>query len=288
MPIIRLLFNTKFQLTIIILLTIGVYTNTFGNQLVWDDKTFAEWQQTASFANLPYFLKGNLPGPHQGDYRLFKGIILTFDKVVFANSLFVFHLQAILIHLSATLLVYFLTKEIFKQFYANRNESFDKLRTSQANDRRMSETVPFLTALLFGVHPVHVEAITFITSSTDILGISFLLAAFYFYLRATSQDRAKGRLLLISGVLAFLAFATYEVALVLPLLLVLYDFCLSHEFKKRLRFHLFYLAIIVFYAILRFGVLKLSEENSYLAGSFYLTALAMVKVIAKYIDLTIF
>src|SRR3989344_2836944 len=90
MPIIRLLFNTKFQLAIIILLTVGVYANTIGNQLVWDDKTFASWQQTASFANLPYFLKGNLPGPHQGDYRLFKGIILTFDKVVFGNSLFVF------------------------------------------------------------------------------------------------------------------------------------------------------------------------------------------------------
>src|SRR3989338_6468230 len=111
---INLLNNTKIQLLIIAIVTIGVYTNTFGNQLVWDDKTFAEWQQTARFANLPYFLKGNLPGPHQGDYRLFKGLILTFDKVVFANSLFVFHLQALLIHLSVTLLVYFLTKEIFE------------------------------------------------------------------------------------------------------------------------------------------------------------------------------
>jgi len=114
MPIIRLLFNTKFQLAIIILLTVGVYANTFGNQLVWDDKTFADWELTASFKSLPQFLKGALPHPHEGDYRLFKGIILTFDKVVFANSLFVFHLQAILIHLSATLLVYFLTKKIFE------------------------------------------------------------------------------------------------------------------------------------------------------------------------------
>src|SRR3990167_2775376 len=232
MPIIRLLFNTKFQLTIIILLTVGVYANTLGNQLVWDDKTFASWQQTESFANLPYFLKGNLPGPHQGDYRLFKGIILTFDKVVFGNSLFVFHLQALLIHLSVTLLIYLVTLKILQK----------------AQDGKNAAPVAFLTALLFGVHPVHTEAVTFITSSTDIIGIAFLFLSFYFYIKAPDEYRSKKRNLALSGIFALLAFAAYEVTFVLPGLFMLYDFCFpkleKERSKERFLGYLYFLLIL--------------------------------------------
>src|SRR3990167_1944101 len=276
MPIIRLLFNTKFQLAIIILLTVGVYANTIGNQLVWDDKTFASWQQTASFANLPYFLKGNLPGPHQGDYRLFKGIILTFDKVVFGNSLFVFHLQAILIHLSVTFLVFLLTKKILDTML----------------DAKKVAMVAFLTALLFGVHPVHVEAVTFITSSTDIVGIAFLFLSFYFYVLASGKYQFKKKKLIISGIFALLAFASYEVTFVLPALFVLYDFCFpkleKEQSKEKFLRYVYFLSILASYAVVRFGILKVREGKSFLEGSFYLTMLAQAKAMLEYVKITVF
>src|SRR3990167_5580509 len=290
MPIIRLLFNTKFQLAIIILLTVGVYANTFGNQLVWDDKTFADWELTASFKSLPQFLKGALPHPHEGDYRLFKGIILTFDKVVFANSLFVFHLQAILIHLSATLLVYFLTKKIFELETINdKRETVLKVSSFQFP---FSGLVAFLTAILFGVHPVHVEAVTFIICSTDILGISFLLAAFYFYIRARSEYQYRKKRLAISGLLALLAFASYEITFILPVLVILYDFCfpmkIKESAKERIFRHLYFWGILASYAVFRFGILKLTEKREFLENSFYLTMLAQAKAIWEYIQIIVF
>lgn len=265
--------NLKFQIIFILVLTSIVYANTLNNEIVWDDATFMNWEATRSFKNMGYFLRGGLPEAHLGDYRPLKGIILTLDYKLFKLNPIGYHIQAILIHLSATFLVFLVTFELFKVVVGERWSKFTS----------------FLSALLFGIHPIQTEAITFITSSTDILGVSFFLASLYFYIRASREVELRSILIITSLVFAFFAFFTYPITLILPIVLILYDFIFNHDLKSRISgiYYLFYFALVLFYFILKFLLLSELGEKNFPAHNFYFTLLAMAKVLLKYISLII-
>lgn len=267
--------NVKVQILVIILLASAVYANTLSNEFVWDDKRFIGWELPRSFKNIPIFLIGGLPPPHQGDYRPIKGIILTIDYFLFRANPFGYHLQAILIHLASTLLVYSVVKLILK----NRLSSVS------------ASIVAFMTALIFGVHPIQTEAITFVTSSSDVIGVTFLLASFYFYLKNQSDQANRKLYLVLSAIFAYLAYLSYEMTFVLPLLIILYDLCFKRfsfsTIKNNYKKYLIYFGLLFIYLFLRLVILNVRQEEDYLAGSFYFTMLAMIKVVGKYILLII-
>jgi protein O-mannosyl-transferase len=86
--------------------------------------------------------------------------------------------------------------------------------------RRLLETVPrgrtiaFVAALLFAVHPVHVEAVASVVGRAELLAAGFVLAAWLFHL----QDRWA-----LASVCFVLALWSKESALALPLLVVAGD-----------------------------------------------------------------
>src|SRR3989344_5140944 len=90
------------------------------------------------------------------------------------------------------------------------------------NDKRiltnkpMELWVPFVSGLLFGLHPVHTETITYISSSMEATGIAFALLAFYLYLLGKKYYWWS----VAAGVAAFF---THEITLVLPVLVLLYE-----------------------------------------------------------------
>ncbi len=266
--------NRPWVLVLIIsLVTIGVYLNTLGNEFVWDDKGFIRWPMIRSYENIKFFLKGALPDEHFGDYRPLKGIILTINYALFKDRPLGYHLTAIFIHLTTTLMVYLVTSAIFR------------------NNARV-RLLAFAAALLFGVHPIHTEAITFVTSSSDVIGITFFLAAFYFYVRNTQINWGNKAYFLASLFFAALAFLSYEMTLVLPFILFLYDVCFGRlikvEWIGRIKNYLVYLGVIILYAIWRYGVLGISEGKSYPENNFFLNIITMVKVFAQYVVLTVF
>lgn len=89
-------------------------------------------------------------------------------------------------------------------------------------------TAAWLAALLFAVHPIHVEAVGWISALPDLLCTFFSLLGFWLYLRAedTSQGMEQRRYWLEVGVGAcvLLALLAKEIGFVMPLLLVLYEF----------------------------------------------------------------
>lgn len=265
----------KIQILVIAILTIVVYGNTLKNEFVWDDKTFAGWELTKSFKYLPHILKGALPFPHEGDFRPVKGLILAVDYKLFGLEPFWYHLQAILIHLSVTIMVYLLTRTIVNT----------KL------DQKYQQWVPFVTAILFGIHPIHTESVTFVTSSTDLIGILFFLAAFWLYIKASNQNYTRKILVACSVVLGFLAFVSYEVTLVLPFIIIAYDFSLRdigvRGIFKNAKIYSVYVVAVGVYALMRFGILKVYDNEGYVGDSFFLTMLASVKALSKYVELVV-
>lgn len=92
-------------------------------------------------------------------------------------------------------------------------------------------TAATIGALLFAVHPVHVESVAWISGSTDPLAAAFLLLAFLFYVGA-----GKNR---IYPILSWLAFAAAllckETSLLFPLIILAYAFLLGDETERKLR-----------------------------------------------------
>lgn len=261
--------NFKFQLFLICILTFAVYANTLSNQFVFDDVTFSNWTLVRSLENLPALLKGALPEPHYGDFRPTKGVILALDYKFWGLNVVGYHLQAIAIHITATILVYLIAFKIAK-----------------------SRMVAFLTGLFFGLHPIHTEAITFITSSTDILGVVLFFASFLLYLKFLDEGRGRNKFLILSLVFSFFAYLVYELVLVLPLVIIFYDFCFENlrikNLQDRWKRYALYFGVIVLYLIIRFLVLGVFKEQEYLGDSFFLTILAMAKVFLKYVWLLIY
>lgn len=77
-------------------------------------------------------------------------------------------------------------------------------------------------ALLFGVHPIQTESVTYIISRTELLATFFYLATFLLFIKGAPTGKfgyAIGML-----VTSFLAMGSKEWAVTLPALLILYDF----------------------------------------------------------------
>ncbi len=77
-------------------------------------------------------------------------------------------------------------------------------------------------ALLFAVHPIQTESVTYIISRTELLATFFYLASFLLFIQGALQN--KFRFYLAALVTSLLAMASKEWAATLPAMLFLYDY----------------------------------------------------------------
>lgn len=266
-------------LILIIIITSFVYLNILNNDFVWDDSYFIlRWKDIRSFENVPDFFQGSVPHGHEGVYRPVRGIFYTISYHLYGTNPIGYHVQSIIIHLICTILIYFITLRITNK-----------------------KPIAFMASLIFGVHPIHTEAITFITTSFDIIGVIFFLLSFYIYIgisksttssKESSDESSLTIKYILSILFAFLAFFTYELTLTLPILIILYDFCFKkikkdNLLEKSVIYLPYYLGVFV-YIFIRMFVLGIVSRGTYLGGSIYFTFLTMTKAFVKYIQVTIF
>ncbi len=237
-----------------------VYLPSLTNEFVWDDEEFIlTWQVPRSFANVAQFVGGATPPGHEGVYRPIKNIIQAGLWTVWQDQPFGYHLTGLLLHLTNIALVFFLVLTLFN-----------------------SPWVAALTSLLFGLHPVQTEMVIFATASVDLWGITLLLGSLMLFV----LYRRKNILwfAISSFVLAFLALFTYEATFSLPLLIFLVSY--FHQKKRNITRSLIaagiYTIPVIFYMVIRFGILHLPSRSGYLNESFLLTMLTMCKVFLWY------
>jgi tetratricopeptide (TPR) repeat protein len=79
-----------------------------------------------------------------------------------------------------------------------------------------------MVALLFAFHPIHVESVSYISASADLLVAAFMLLAFLAYSRFREQSASRWYFI-ASLLAAALAMLSKETAAMLPLVLVAYE-----------------------------------------------------------------
>ena len=93
--------------------------------------------------------------------------------------------------------------------------------------------IAFLAAFIFLLHPVQVESVAWISQRKNLLAMFFFLAAFHFYISYRLAEKTKGTLSYIFSVAAFtVALLSKTVAIILPLVLFLYDLCYREKTER--------------------------------------------------------
>ena len=118
-----------------------------------------------------------------------------------------FHTLSLLIHLTNTFLVFILSERLFE------------LQSGWSGTERV--LYAGLTALVFGIHPLQVESVAWISASKVLLYALFTLAALLFYIRYIQRKRY--RILVWVMFFYLLAFGSKEQAVILPVTLLTLD-----------------------------------------------------------------
>lgn len=257
-------FSKNYVYLLLVIATAAlVYYPTLDNEFVWDDHAFiAENENIHSLGNIPSFFTHDV----EGLYRPVRTVFYALSYAIFGLHPFWYHLQALLIHVIASVLVFYII-----------------LRLAD------SRFIAFAASLIFAVHPVHAEAIAFITASFDQIAIIFYLAAFLLYIKTSRKGKLVNMdqyyLALFFFILA--AFSS-EIALTLPLVIVVYDwlFVEGHykALKEKLRFYIPFFAALAGYLVIRFlfiGVIARAPVDT--VSQYFLGLLTFTKVIVGYL-----
>ncbi len=132
-----------------------------------------------------------------------------------------YHIVNLVFHVGSALFVYALALEILR-----RREHLAATRTRIAG----------LTALLFSVHPVHTQAVTYVVQRMTSMGGFFAFAALWLYMRARRPEvRRPWAWAAASACSAYLALSCKETYVTLPLLALLMEWLFVPGFADRIR-----------------------------------------------------
>ncbi len=206
----RFLHDRRFAFRIVALaflvLGLALYANSFGNQLFWDDQDgilnnvfIRDW------ANLPKFFSENLiagSGLVSNYWRPLLLILYATEWHLWGAAPFGYHVVSTLIHIAAAILAYALLDRLF----ARRG-------------------LALFASLVFLVHPLQTEAVTYVSGRGDPLAILLMLGSILLFLRHRDEGDPKAEDPIYWGsiFLFLLSLLTKETAIALPALIVLCD-----------------------------------------------------------------
>ena len=94
-------------------------------------------------------------------------------------------------------------------------------------------TVAFLVAAIFGVHPMHVESVAWVSERKDVLYSFFFLSGLLAYLKYLDKEKGKYLWLVFSFILFVLSCLSKATAVIFPVVLLLINFWIYDKGGKR-------------------------------------------------------
>lgn len=256
--------NSLLPLILILILGFAAYANTLGGQFVWDDEYLVTGNALIrSWAGFPKIFASDLAsgsGQKFNFYRPIQTITAMFDYSLWKHNPTGYHLSNIVFHVLAALALYWLITVLFKD-----------------------PALSLLTSILFVVHPIHTEAVSYISGRADSLAALFMLLAVIFYVRALETKRAVYYpAFIVSFVLALMS---RENSLILPVLLLFYHFAFKKKFKPLIFLPLVVLAGI--YIALRMTVLDFHLQGNIPASTLAQRIPGFFAALSQYVRLMI-
>jgi tetratricopeptide (TPR) repeat protein len=234
-------------IAVLVIVSLAVYYNSLSNGFVFDDYAVIVENKhlndllnsLPSFFNRSYF---TIAGG-EASYRPLATLSYFLIHALAGPNPFYFHLGSVLLHTLNVVLAYL----FFSLLLGDRFKAL-------------------LAGLLFACHPALTETVDCIAFNEDLLAAFFCLLALILYFKAV-ENGAVGACYILSLFFFFCGLLSKEMAITLPLVIVLYDLtftggkgqALSLKYvlgtmRRRWRYYAGYAGIGLFYLVLRFVV----------------------------------
>jgi protein O-mannosyl-transferase len=198
--------QTWHALVVVLAATFAAYARTLSFDFVYDDPLqIVKNPLVHAWRYVPrYFTEDVWAGVAHGvPGSYYRPVFLLWCRVndaMFGNQPGLWHLTTIGAHLVATTLVYFLVQRLLK----------DRLAAG-------------IAALVFGLHPAHLEGVAWISGVTEPLVAVFFIAAFLCYLKWRERKGSGVAWLTLSLILYALGMIEKETGVMLPLVIAAYE-----------------------------------------------------------------
>jgi len=264
---------TAFREILLFLLMISIvfiiYANTLDGPFLFDDEANIEQNP---YIRINSLMSGELKKAE------FKSIVFNrpISKISFALNyyfhqfrVFGYHLVNILVHITTGILLFFFVRTTIDVFKVESSklkaggpplvyESLDPL------------FIAFFTALIWLVHPIQTQSVSYIVQRMNSLAAMFYILSFLLYMKARTSGSRRNRLLLFSGcfLAGLLAFGSKENAATLPFFIFLYEWYFYQDLDwKWLKRNLFvFVILLIFLFIIAFIYLGKNPLEKILAG----------------------
>ncbi len=286
--------HTALGILALCIVGVGIYTNSFGNKLFWDDNDgIINNAYVKNFEIKKFFTENLIAGAgFQSNYwRPMLLITYASEWKLWGNWTPGYHITNTLIHILNAILLFFILAYISKDFFFR-----------------------FFPSLVFLIHPLQTEAITYVSGRGDPLSFFFILLGILFFLMAFHRVEKEGRCTslrtynvqalfsLFSIFMFILALLTKERAVIFPAYLILFE--LWYWYRERVDFKKFvkklvililpFVLIACMYLLLRGTALNFQNtfniyntETPYTASIFTRT-FTFLKIIPSYVELYVF
>jgi tetratricopeptide (TPR) repeat protein len=175
----------------------------------WDDDTYVTNNTLLRDFSVANTIR-TFTSLHRGLYKPVVMLSFTLDYKLFGLNPAGFHAVNLLIHLINCLLVMWLAMLL----------------------SRGKTTVAFVTALLFGIHPMHVESVAWIAERKDLLYTGFFLGSAIAYIKYLESNSIRPYVL--SLFLLVLSLASKPQGIMLPAVLLLIDYYRARRLDRKL------------------------------------------------------
>lgn len=273
------------HLWVLLLLIAGLvlYANSLPNQMFWDDDdNILKNQYIQNWQYFPKYFSENLiagAGLLSDYWRPMLLTVFSLEWRLWEDWAPGYHLVNTLFHLANAIFIFFILGYIFK----NRG-------------------LAGLTALVFLVHPLQTEAVTYVSGLGDPLSVFFIFLGIIFYLkfRISKKTAPQSKFYLSSLLMYILALMSKETAIIMPALIFIADFffsaqneklSLKNKLKKIGKSLWPFLALAGFYILLRATLLNfkntfnLYDEENIFTSNFHIRLFTFFRILIVYLGL---
>ncbi|UCF66966.1 MAG: tetratricopeptide repeat protein [Acidobacteriota bacterium] len=257
----------------IAIVCLAVYSLSLGGEFVWDDRTLIvenrllrSPSETLRLFVQDFWDTGDGHDRFRSFYRPLVSASYALDYALWGRNPLGFHVTNLLLHIACSAMVYLLARQ-----------------------SAMSVAASTIGAALFAVHPVHVESVAWISGRTDLVCALALLASFSLAMHARKANTHRLGFQAASAVLFGIALLAKEMAITLPLLIVLAEIISERSPRrwcKAARAVMLHALVLVVYIGLRASAVGLAGHTLYDLHALGYAATA-VFALARYLVLLI-
>ncbi len=258
-----------------------VYSGCIGGNFVYDDNVFIlQNPLVRDISKIPYVFTSSvttfLNNTPANYYRPVYYLVYMAEYQVFGMNPWGWHLVNLTLHSMNAVMVFLLAS-----FFMGEGP-IDGIRAGGDNGP-LGPPIAFFAALVFALHPINSEVVSWVGAIPELVYTLFLLIAFYLYIRAGEAGQKRVLRYVISVFCFFIALLSKETAMALIIIIPLYEMTMrGRGFIRRWKVMLPYFLTAFVYMLVRTYALGWVMQGKEIDLTKYEALINVFPLIARY------